>query len=238
MAREPLAEVAALLAAEQLKLAPSKTRVLRYDDTLTLSRPCLCARNGARHRNPAGRGRCALRRRRHRAAAAAAPPLVGAAAPARRVLPSHPERLPAPPAVAPAMPGEDTEPAEADPFAPGGDAAPSLTPRAGLRVLHVLGNGPSLDVRNQAFAVRGGGSDIFLVHHTRLDRVEIGPAADASGAALRFALEFDTPLAFTDGARAAVGMLAPRLSPDGALHLAQARLVLDPDAGSTWRGGW
>ncbi len=222
LAREALAEVAALLAAEGLRLDPGKTRVLGYDDTLRfLGHVFVRAMVFDAHKGGVAP-----------VSSAPVPPLPPFAAPppssisapeAPRVLPARPGGAPEPGAAA------DGEPVEADPFATGDEGAPPLTRRAGLRVLHVLGSGRALGVRNQAFAVGERGNDIFLAHHTRVDRIEIGPAADASGAALRFALDTDTPLAFTDGHGRLVGMLAPRVSPDGALHLAQARLILDPE---------
>ena len=107
----------------------------------------------------------------------------------------------------------------------------------GLRVLHVATPGRRLTLRNQSFAVleasgdTGGeaaGRELAAIHHTRIDRIELGPRADTDLETLRHALACAIPVAFTDGHGRATGHLSPTLSPHAGRHLAQARCVLDP----------
>jgi CRISPR-associated protein Cas1 len=107
----------------------------------------------------------------------------------------------------------------------------------GLRVLHVREPGRRLNLRNQSFAVQeaaGEGEDaereLVAIHHTRIDRIEIGPQVMTDLATLRHALACDIPVSFVDGRGETLGHLAGRLAPRAGRHLAQARLVLDAAA--------
>jgi CRISPR-associated protein Cas1 len=63
-----------------------------------------------------------------------------------------------------------------------------------------------------------------------VDRIELGPRADAGMEALRQALATDTAIAFVNAHGETLGWLAPRYGPRAARHLAQARAVLDEGA--------
>lgn len=107
----------------------------------------------------------------------------------------------------------------------------------GLRVLHVATSGRRLTLRNRSFAVleaaedAGGaqaGRELVAIHHTRIDRIELGGRVDTDLETLRHALACAIPVAFVDGHGRATGHLSPTLSPHAGRHLAQARCVLDP----------
>jgi CRISP-associated protein Cas1 len=100
----------------------------------------------------------------------------------------------------------------------------------GARVLYLTEAGRKLSVTGQAFSVMGAaGNEMLRLSPARVDRVELGPGAEAGADALRLALSTGTALVFSDGEGEALGELTPALSPDHAeLHLLQAALVLDP----------
>ncbi len=102
----------------------------------------------------------------------------------------------------------------------------ALAPRQ--RALHLYGKGRRLDCRDHCFSVEEAGEEIWLCGADRLDRIDIGPNAETTEAALRFALATDTLVNFVDGR----GMVQGRVIPEGvgraALHLAQARHAVDP----------
>jgi CRISPR-associated protein Cas1 len=106
----------------------------------------------------------------------------------------------------------------------------------GLRVLHVKTPGRRLLLRNQSFAVQeaadvegdAAGRELIAVHHSRIDRIEIGPQVDADLETLRHALACDIPVGFVDGHGRATGHLARTLSQHARRHQAQARHALDP----------
>ncbi|MBP7339266.1 CRISPR-associated endonuclease Cas1 [Niveispirillum sp.] len=110
----------------------------------------------------------------------------------------------------------------------GGDRAPTL------RVLYITEPGRRLDIRNEAFTVTepGPGADrveVIAIPPQRLDRVELSPDTDASAAALRHALAHGVAVDFVNGWGDAIGHLAPAVGTARAgLHMAQARLALDP----------
>lgn len=134
---------------------------------------------------------------------------------AARILASHPAIAPAD---APDLSGTDE----------GGDRAP------GLRVLYITEPGRRLDIRNEAFTVTepGPGEDrveVIAIPPQRLDRVELSPGTDASADALRHALAHGVAVDFVNGWGDSIGHLAPAIGTARAgLHLAQARLALDP----------
>lgn len=104
----------------------------------------------------------------------------------------------------------------------------------GLRILYVREPGRMLELKNQSFAVREApgageeeGRELIAIHHTRIDRIEIGPHAGTDLETLRHALACSIPVSFIDGRGAAIGHLAPALAQHARRHLAQARHVLD-----------
>lgn len=126
--------------------------------------------------------------------------------------------------------GEDA--AEAEAAARLEDEAGKGLDRA-LRILYVREPGRALAVRNQAFTVeeRGalGSRELIAVPAERIDRIELGPAVDVEPEAIRLALSTDTLLHHVDGQGGTVGLTAPPASDHAALHLAQARTVIEPD---------
>lgn len=104
-----------------------------------------------------------------------------------------------------------------------------------LRVLYLGEPGRRLSLRNQAFTVEeksedGGWREIAALPPQRLDRIELGPVAEATLPALRHALATDIPLAFVNGHGETAGVLATATPRHGRRHLDQARHVLDPAA--------
>lgn len=106
----------------------------------------------------------------------------------------------------------------------------------GLRVLYLHAPGRRLTLRNQSFAVieaqdaegETAGRELVAIHHSRIDRIEIGPRVDADLETLRHALSCAIPIGFVDGHGRATGHLAPALGQNAGRHLAQAACVLDP----------
>jgi CRISPR-associated protein Cas1 len=99
----------------------------------------------------------------------------------------------------------------------------------GDRVLYLMQPGRRLSLRNRSFTVLGPeGNEIAGISHPRVDRIEIGPGATAEFAALDQALCTGTALAIVDDDGATRGMVVPPGHGRAALHLAQARAVLDP----------
>ena len=99
----------------------------------------------------------------------------------------------------------------------------------GQRVLHIIGQGRRLGLRNQSQVVsHHDGHELIGISQTRVDRIELGPDAETDSAVLRHALNAGTDLAFVDGWGETEGWLTPPDFAHAALHLAQARLVIDP----------
>ncbi|WGD28404.1 CRISPR-associated endonuclease Cas1 [Ancylobacter sp. WKF20] len=114
------------------------------------------------------------------------------------------------------------------PAAEGAPATHDLAPV--LRPLYLLTPGRRLSLRGEAFAVMEDGQTVALLAPRRLDRIEIGPDAEADGNALRQALAYGIHVAYVSGSGRTLGTLAP--PPDhGARHLAQAGTRLDPRRG-------
>jgi len=98
----------------------------------------------------------------------------------------------------------------------------------GLRVLYLMEPDRLLDAEHEAFVVRQGEGRLLAMHRTQVDRIEIGPHASASDAAIRLALASAIPLAYVNGAGATLGFLCGPIDDGAPLHLAQARHTLDP----------
>jgi CRISP-associated protein Cas1 len=104
----------------------------------------------------------------------------------------------------------------------------------GLRILYVREPERRLGLKNQSFAVHEApgacddeGRELAAIHHTRIDRIEIGPRVETDLNTLRHALACAIPVAFVDSRGAAVGHLAPTLGQHAGRHLAQARHALE-----------
>lgn len=99
----------------------------------------------------------------------------------------------------------------------------------GARVLYLTEPGRRLVQANESFAVEGeSGQELLRLAHGRVDRIELWPGTRVEADVIRHALATDTDLAFVDGHGAAQGWLVPPGGGDGALHLAQAKVVLNP----------
>lgn len=104
----------------------------------------------------------------------------------------------------------------------------------GQRVLHIIGQGRKLGLRNQSYVVTNDeGRELIGISQTRVDRIELGPDAETDSTVLRHALNTGTDLAFVDGWGETEGWLAPPDFAHAALHLAQARLAIDPVLAAT-----
>jgi CRISPR-associated protein Cas1 len=106
----------------------------------------------------------------------------------------------------------------------------------GLRILHVHEAGRRLALRNNSFAVHEvpeeGGEirELVAIHHTRIDRIEIGSQVKTDIETLKHALACDIPVSFVNGRGETLGHLSVRLSQRAGRHLAQARMISDPAA--------
>lgn len=109
------------------------------------------------------------------------------------------------------------------------DPAPPPDDPTEYRVLYLTEPNRHLGIKNMSYCVSEGGHDLAGIHPSNLDRIEIGPGADVSAEALRHALANQTDLAFVDGRGATQGWLQRPDYDRAALHLAQARVIMDPD---------
>ena len=104
-----------------------------------------------------------------------------------------------------------------------------------MHVLYLYEPGRSLGLKNLSFAVHedvdGCGPVepklLLAVHHTRVDRIEIGPRASTNIETLKHALSCGIPVALVNGHGETLGTLAGTLTPHAGRHLAQARHRLD-----------
>lgn len=101
----------------------------------------------------------------------------------------------------------------------------------GDRILYLMQPGRRLGLRNQSFTVLDDdGAELAGIAHDRVDRIEVGPRASADYAAIDHALATETALGFVDGYGQTRGRILHRSETDrAALHMAQARAILDPD---------
>ncbi|WP_212635391.1 CRISPR-associated endonuclease Cas1 [Rhodobacter capsulatus] len=99
----------------------------------------------------------------------------------------------------------------------------------GPRVLRLFEPGRRLGLGNDSFRVLApdGAVLVQLAQH-RVGRIEIGPCAGIDDDALRQALGAGIEIAHLDGLGQVLGTTMPAAGDHGALHLAQARVVLDP----------
>ena len=107
------------------------------------------------------------------------------------------------------------------------------------RTLYLMTPDRRLAVRNRSFTVEEAECDrlnpvewreLLALPHNMVDRIEIGRGADITPEATLLALETGTLIAQVNGNGQTLGWSAPTLSPRATRQLAQARLVLNPDA--------
>lgn len=127
---------------------------------------------------------------------------------------------------APALAAELAAPAEED--MAGLDGLEEARGSPGLRVLYVMEPGRRLGLDGQSFIVSEDGEAILGLPPARVDRIELGPAVEASDDALRHAVATETPVAWVDGYGRTIGVLAPRPWDSAGLQAAQARFLHDP----------
>jgi CRISPR-associated protein Cas1 len=108
------------------------------------------------------------------------------------------------------------------------DAGPDIDAAPGIRPLYLREPGRVLSRANQSFSVLEEGREAARIHHSRVDRIEIGPRGGIDVDAIRLAAETGTALAFVNGAGLAEAHLVGRQDRWAARHLAQARMALDP----------
>ena len=100
----------------------------------------------------------------------------------------------------------------------------------GQRVLYLNEEGRRLRRRNLSFVVQDEeGRELIALAHGRVNRIEIGPKGDINLDCIRHALGTDTDLALVDGRGKTLGLLSRPPAKKANLHLAQARIMLDPD---------
>ncbi|SDH79790.1 CRISPR-associated endonuclease Cas1 [Roseospirillum parvum] len=109
-------------------------------------------------------------------------------------------------------------------------AARRGAPPAGvLRPLYVVEPGASLRATRGGLAVWVEGRPVLGVNLRDVDRVELHPGTHARDDALRLCASQGVPVSLIGGGGALAATVEGPLSARGALHLAQARLILDPE---------
>jgi CRISPR-associated protein Cas1 len=119
--------------------------------------------------------------------------------------------------------------ADDDRLAPEAAEEPGLAAAARpvMRVLYLGTAGRRLAVRGPAFAAFDGEREVALIPASEVDRIELGRSTGVSTAALRLGLAMGIPIAFVDGHGRTIGVCDAVRTERAALHLAQARCVLD-----------
>lgn len=105
---------------------------------------------------------------------------------------------------------------------------PKVRTAPGLRPLYIYGDDRRLTTRNQSFTVQEDGRDALVVHHSRVDRIELGPDADIDAEALRLAAENAIPVALVTAGGTPLATCAPGTLRWGRRQMAQAATALDP----------
>ena len=101
----------------------------------------------------------------------------------------------------------------------------------GLAPLYILEPDRRLTIEGESFAVTEDGRRIVAIPAHLTGRIDLGPLVEADDRALRLATAYRVPVHFLDGYGQPQGILLPPAVSDGALHLCQARLILDPERG-------
>lgn len=105
---------------------------------------------------------------------------------------------------------------------------PGVPPAPVLRPLYLVEPGSVLTTTSSGLAVEVEGRLALAAPLHDVDRVELHPEARATDAALRLCAARGIPVSLIGGGGSVVGTVEGPLSARAALHLAQARLILDP----------
>ncbi|KQB14189.1 CRISPR-associated endonuclease Cas1 [Rhodobacter capsulatus] len=124
--------------------------------------------------------------------------------------------------------GEEPEapPEDPAPILPEEIEADDLSP--GQVPLYLFEPGYRLVAEREGFTVIGHGRARLRLPATMISRIDLGAEVEAEDAALRLAAAHGIPVALLNEAGLPQSVLMPTLSGDAALHMAQARLALDP----------
>lgn len=126
-------------------------------------------------------------------------------------------------------PAAQPDDAEDDSTEPPGDESSDHAPR--LRWLYVHEPGRVVAPRGHGFSVREGedGPEVAAIQPGWADGIEIGPAARIDDEALRLAMAARTAVVFTSSDGGMLAAVEPAPAERAALHLDQARIVLDSE---------
>jgi CRISPR-associated protein Cas1 len=102
------------------------------------------------------------------------------------------------------------------------DLAPGKVP------LYLFEPGHRLVAEREGFGVIGHGRPRLRLPAAMVSRIDLGAEVEADDAALRLAATHGIPVALLNEAGLPQSVLLPTLTGDAALHMAQARLALDP----------
>lgn len=151
-----------------------------------------------------------------------AEPVAAATVPAQSMAPFEAQLTPSPPAVrGEALPADDWLPDVVRP-----EDSHNLSPVT--RVLYLVSPGRRLTVQGEAFAVMENAMVVALFPPRRLGRIEIGPDAHIDDNAIRHALAWRIPLAFTTRGGLTNGLVSSPVEQQATVHLQQASARLDP----------
>jgi CRISP-associated protein Cas1 len=137
-----------------------------------------------------------------------------------RAAPAAPREEPAPRAD-PTPASVASPPASFDP-----DGEDDLSP--GQVPLYLFEPGYRLVAEREGFTVIGHDRPRLRLPATMVSRIDLGAEVEAEDAALRLAAAHGIPVALLNEAGLPQSVLMPTLTGDAALHMAQARLALDP----------
>lgn len=215
VAEGAMARARDLLASHGLELHPDKTRLVRFEDAFTFLgrkfvRSLVVEIDG-------GEDEAAWREPPEAPAVASSPLPAPPNAAAQAAPQGEWMLLPAPRPPGPAAPPEALEgDRDGDDFA------------AGLAPLYLLEPGRRLAVEGEGFAVHDGTRCLLRVPAALVGRIDLGVGVEAADPALRLAADHGIPVTLLDGAFRPQSVLLPAQRGDAGLHLAQARLAIDP----------
>lgn len=106
----------------------------------------------------------------------------------------------------------------------------------GLAPLYLLEPGRLLDVEGDGFAIITEGRTSLRLPAHMVGRIDLGSAVEARDEALRLAAAHQIPVTLLNEAGLPQSILLPAVKSDAGLHLAQARLALDPAFAAPFAG--